>query len=251
MEMAAGYIRVSTDGQVGEDRFGLSAQREQIETFARQQGFEIVKWYDDEGISGATLSREGLQQLLSDSEQDMFTAVIVAKMDRLARDLMAQLWIEKELLRHNVEIVSAAEPFRGQDPANVLFRQIIGSFAQFEKARIAERLMGGRKQKAKQGGYSGGGAAIGYKSVRGQKTLLVDMDKAAAVKRVFELRDQNPLCSLQAIAELINSEGYTTAQGKEFSKVQVKRILDRRALYSGGYEYGGVCAGQGQQQAII
>jgi len=79
-------------------------------------------------VSGATLDRAGLQAMLTDAARGGFQAVVVAKMDRLARDLMAQLWIEKEfqlwiekeLMKAGVEIVSVAEPFRGQDPANVL-----------------------------------------------------------------------------------------------------------------------------------
>ena len=250
MIKAAAYLRVSTEGQVGEDKFGLADQRSTIEAYACSQDFEIVAWYSDEGISGATLEREGLQALLRGAAADEFNAVLVAKMDRIARDLMAQLWIEKELMRCNVELISAAEPFRGQDPANVLFRQIIGAFAQFEKARIAERLRGGRKQKAKTGGYSGGAAAIGYKNEKGSKFLDLDNEKAETVKRVFEIKEQYPNWSLQTIADQLNAEGHTTAKGTNFKKMQVKRTLDRREFYAGNYSYAGIKA-NGQHKAII
>jgi DNA invertase Pin-like site-specific DNA recombinase len=171
-------------------------------------------------------------------------------MDRLARDLMASLWLEKELLRAGVEVVSVAEPFRGQDAANVLFRQIIGAFAQFEKARITERMTGGRKLKAKAGGYAGGGAPMGYRARRGTKAIDIDADKANTVRRVFELREQNPGASLRALADMLNTEGHTTAQGARFSAVQVMRTLRRRDFYQGGYTYAGVTA-QGQHEALI
>lgn len=250
MTKAVGYLRVSTEGQVGEDKFGLVAQKEAIESYAKSQNFEIVSWYNDEGISGATLDRPSLQELLNDASDKTFGAVIVAKMDRIARDLMAQLWIEKELLKHEVEIVSASEPFRGQDPANVLFRQVIGAFAQFEKSRISERMSGGRKQKAKTGGYAGGGAAIGYRSTRGAKVLELDNEKVETVKRVFELKNQNPSYSLQTIADLLNKEGHTTAQDKPFKRMQVKRILDREEFYAGHYKYAGIKS-DGQHEAIL
>lgn len=250
MTKAAAYLRVSTDGQVGEDKYGLADQKSAIKVYARAQGFEVVAWYSDEGISGATMDRAGLQDMLTDASSGDFKAVIVAKMDRIARDLMAQLWIEKELLRCSVELISAAEPFRGQDPANVLFRQIIGAFAQFEKARIAERLSGGRKQKARTGGYAGGGAAIGYRVERGAKALEIDGEKAETVKRVFEIREERPEWSLQQIAGQLNVEGHTTARGTEFKKMQVKRILDRKDFYAGLYCYSGITA-PGQHRAII
>lgn len=247
---AVAYLRVSTDGQVGEDKFGLADQKSSIIAYAKAQGFEVTAWYSDEGISGATMDRTGLQDILNDASSGEFKAVIVAKMDRIARDLMAQLWIEKELLRCDVELISAAEPFRGQDPANVLFRQIIGAFAQFEKSRIAERLSGGRKQKAKNGGYAGGGAAIGYKVERGGKALEIDGEKAETVKRVFDIKADRPDWSLQQIANQLNAEGHTTARGTEFKKMQVKRILDRKDFYAGQYQYSGIAA-PGQHRAII
>ena len=249
MTKAAGYLRVSGEGQLGEDRYGLAAQREAIETYAKAEGYEVAEWYVDEAISGATLDRPELTRLLNDAG-GKFAFVIVAKMDRIARDLMAQLWIEKELLRGDVELISVAEPFRGQDPANVLFRQIIGAFAQFERARIAERMAGGRKQKARGGGYAGGGAPIGYTAEKGAKVLALDAEKAETVRRVFELADANPGASLEALAGMLNAEGHTTAQGAIWRKAQVKRVLDRRDFYAGTYTYAGIKA-EGQHEAII
>jgi len=250
MTKAAAYLRVSTEGQLGEDRFGLDAQREDIEAYAKAEGFTIVGWYTDEAVSGATMDRPELTRLLDDAAAGEFAFVVVAKMDRVARDLMFQLWIEKELLSADVELISVAEPFRGQDPTNVLFRQVIGAFAQFERARIAERLAGGRKQKAKAGGYAGGGAPIGYEAERGSKVLKLDGEKAETVRRVFELKDANPGASLQQLADRLNAEGYTTAQGCRFKKMQVKRILDRRDFYAGLYSYAGIEA-EGRHEAIL
>lgn len=250
MARAVGYMRVSTEGQVGEDRLGFAAQREAIAQYAQAQGFEVVAWYSDEGLSGATLERPMLQALLDQAQGSLFQAVIVAKMDRIARDLMAQLWIEKELLKRNVELVSAGEPFRGQDPANVLFRQVIGAFAQFETARIAERMTSGRRQKAALGGYAGGGAPTGYRVRRGGKTLELDPAGVELVTRTFALRELHADWTLQEIANRLNEEAFSGPRGGRMFPMQVKRILDRRAFYGGLYEYSGVQA-LGQHAAIL
>ena len=163
-------------GRLARNRYGLASQRADIERYARREGHEIVAWFSDEGISGGTVDRPGLMDLISHGAAGEFQGMLIAKMDRLSRDLMMQLWIEKELLKADVEILSASELFCGQDPANVLFRQIIGAFAQFEKARITERPSGGRKQKASRGGYAGGAAAMGYKATRGAKALEFDTE---------------------------------------------------------------------------
>ncbi len=247
---AAGYVRVSSPDQAGDDRFGLADQRHAIAAYAKSQKVEMVAWYADEGVSGAILERPQLQQMVTDANGKTFQMVLVAKMDRLARDLMAQLWIEKELLTHAVELVSAAEPFRGQDPSSVLFRQIIGAFAQFEKARITERMSGGRKQKARTGGYAGGRPPIGYHAVRGSKVLHFDPVKAEAVVRVLTLRRQHPRWTLQQIAAQVNADGYTTAHGAAFQPVTIKRILDRRNFYAGQYRYADIKAAGVYQQIL-
>ncbi len=237
MANVAAYLRVSTANQAEEDKFGIAAQRESVEGWARQHGDTIVAWFEDDGISGGTLARAGLQDLIAAAEGETFSAVLVAKMDRIARDLMAQLWIEKELLKHNVEIISVAEPFRGQDPANVLFRQVIGAFAQFEKSRIAERMGGGRLAKARTGGYAGGQAPMGYQAQRGQKDLTVNPEKAETVQTLFQLRADHPEWSLRQLATALNEAGHTTAQNKPFHAIQVQRVLARQNFYQGTYRY--------------
>jgi len=247
---AAAYLRVSTEGQSGEDKFGLPAQKEAILSYAQAREIEIVEVFEDDGISGGTLERPGLQQLLKVSGLKRFDMVLVAKMDRIARDLFYALFIEKELLINGVEIVSVSEPVSGRDPMNTAFRQMMGVFAELEKSMIAMRMTGGRNQKARGGGYAGGAAAIGYRAQRGKKVLELDGQKAPTVKRVFELRQKYPAWALRQLAEKLNQEGHTTAQGKPFGPMQVKRILDRENLYSGIYSYAGIEA-EGKHDAIL
>jgi hypothetical protein len=118
------------------------------------------------------------------------------------------------------------------------------------KTGLAQLRSVARKERAAKGGYAGGGAAIGYKAKRGGKVLQLDQEKALTVKRVFELREERPSWTLQQLADRLNKEGHTTAQGKSFKPMQVKRILDRQGLYSGIYSYSGIEA-EGQHDAII
>ena len=248
MITAVAYLRVSTDGQAQEDRFGLQVQREDIDKYAKQNNINIIKYYIESGVSGSKLDRPELNELLKDSENKNFKALIVAKLDRVARDLMAQLFIEKELLKNDIEIISVAEPMRAEDATGQLFRHIIGAFAQFERARINERMTGGRLLKARKGSYSGGRPAIGYTADKNTQSLKVNPDKTEAVRLVFKLREQGLI--FQAIADKLNESGHTTALNKPFSKVQVKRIYDRKELYSGLYKYADIQA-QGQHEAIL
>lgn len=87
--------------------------------------------------------------------------------------------------------------------------------------------------------------------MRGEKKQILDEEKALAVKRVFELLDAKPEASLQKMADMLNSEGYTTKEGKRFHAMQVKRILDRRAFYEGRYQYSGIDADEKHRSILI
>ncbi len=237
---AAAYLRVSTDNQAMEDSYGLPAQEEAILAYAHNQGIEVVDYFIDDGYSDATLDRPGLQKLIKESGSKRFDVVLVAKMDRIARDFYYSLFIEKELLINEIEIISVSEPVSGNDPMNTAFRQLMAVFAQLERDMITVRMSNGRKQKASQGGYSSGRAALEYYAKRGAKKLRVDSNKARAAKRTFELRAKHPEWSLRQLAECLNEEGYTTAQGKKLGPMQIKRILDGEAFYNGHYSYGDI-----------
>ncbi len=91
---------------------------------------------------------------------------------------------------------------------------------------------------------------FGYTVQKGRKVLEVDTEKAIVVRRLFELRHFFKHWSLSQLAEQLNMEGYRTEKRKRFTKVQVKRILDRESFYRGIYTYGQIQA-NGKHQAII
>jgi DNA invertase Pin-like site-specific DNA recombinase len=112
------------------------------------------------------------------------------------------------------------------------------------------KLSRGRRKKAQEGKYAGGGAVFGYIAKRSQKVLELDEHKAEIVRRVFTIRFEHPQFSLSVIANTLNLEGYTTTRGKQFGKSQIKRILDHEQFYKGIYSYGQITA-QGQHISIL
>lgn len=250
--IALGYVRVSTENQNGCDSFGLETQRDAITKYCSVNGIVLVQIYEDPALSGSLppLERPGLHALLEALREGDIKEVIVTRLDRLARNTMLSLWLMKEIKKLGAELVSIAEPGRWEDPTQKLLLTMVAAFAEFEKSLITSRLSSGRKTKARQGGYAGGKAPIGYKAERGDKALTLDEMKASTVKRVFELRDAKPDAPLKKIADMLNAEGYTTKEGKPFHPMQLKRILDRKEFYEGIYRYSGVEA-EGQHIAIL
>ncbi|MFC2062243.1 recombinase family protein [Elusimicrobiota bacterium] len=133
------YIRVSTEDQAKEG-YSLEVQREYLESFAEWEGYEIFKVYCDDGVSAFSTRRPALQELLEDARERKFDLVLVYKIDRFSRNLKDLLNLVDELSSYGVGFKSATEPFDTTTSAGKLMFQQLGSFAEFERNRIAERV---------------------------------------------------------------------------------------------------------------
>lgn len=242
------YIRVSTDGQCGEDKFGLERQEEIIRDYCRKNDMEIVRWFRDEGESGAK-ERPGFDEIVyGDVGNPPYEAVVVAKTDRVARDINVYYYYKMMLLKKDIKLISIAEDF-GQFG---VFANMLEAFtlcvAEMERDNITKRTSGGRKVKASKGGYSGGRAPMGYKVMNGG--LVINEEEARVVRRVFELRDSGMV--LLDIVDKLNEEGYQTRAGKKFLISTVQSIVNNRKTYEGYYHYGKDGAWvKGQHEAIL
>lgn len=245
---AAAYIRVSTDEQA-EHGYSLELQRERITAQIAAKGWELAGIYEDAGQSGGKLERPALTDMLLDIEAGNVQAVVIYKLDRLSRRQRDTMYlIEDVFLQRGIELLSISESLDTSSPTGRAMIGMLSVFAQLERDTITERLSGGRKQKAKTGGYCGGNAPIGYSTKRGEKALHTNSDKAVTVRRVFELSGLG--WKLRQIADQLNAEGHTTKQGAAFRPTQVMRILNRRETYAGEYTYSGIKAA-GKHAAII
>ena len=228
-----GYIRVSTDGQA-ENGMGLAIQKDSIKKFiAEHPEYRLVRIYEDPGVSGASINRPGLRALLDAAKEKRFGKVIIAKLDRLARDLYIQLWVEKELLVDGIEVVSLSEGFSGSDPITVAMRQIVGVFAQLEKGRITERLLSGRLKKASLGGYAGGGLPRGYATDDGKLRQNKD---AVTVRTIRKLFGQG--WAFRKIARHLNAQCIPNSKGVQWYAATIRYIV-LNSVYDGEIHYAG------------
>jgi site-specific DNA recombinase len=254
-----GYVRVSTSGQA-KDGYSLVYQQDEIRSYCEQQGWNLVHVYTDEGISGAKVDEEalevdriGFQSMLAALSTQSINAVVVLNTSRLWRSDIVKVLVHREFKKCGVDVKSIELPTYSiykKDPSDFLINGLMELLDQYQRLEIALKLGRGRNKKAQQGGYAGGRAAFGYKAKKGQKSISVNETQALAVRRLFDIREQNPAWTLSELASQLNQEGFTTQQGKLFTKVQVKRILDRRDFYQGTYRYGNIEA-EGLHQAII
>lgn len=235
MKRAVAYCRVSTAGQVGEGKFGIDEQRTKITEYCEKNDIEVVRWYIDEGVSGAELHRPALDRLLAGEETNPpIEYVVAAKADRISRDVTKYHVIKYLLQEQGIEILSATEDWNAQDKLMaMILENFLAMVAEIEKSHIRNRMSGGRMQKAAKGGYAGGKAPYGYKVEDG--CLVIREDEAAAVREAYRLRGEG--LTLRAIAEKMASE-YKTRSGNPFAWSTVKGILDNEKTYRGWYRYG-------------
>lgn len=243
IKKAAGYIRVSTEEQT--ERFGLSVQRDEIETYARKNCYELYKIYEDAGFSGSDMNRPALLEMLEIAATDNFNTLIVYKTDRLARDNFMAWWIEKELKKTSTALISVTEPYRLEDPSGRLFYAMISAFADYERSMIMMRTHAGRVKKARGGGYAGGNLTYGYDTLNGK--LIPNEKEAEVVNRIF--KDYLDGKSMNKIARELQAEGIPTKEGGKWWASTISEILGNR-LYVGNSSYGGIEA-SGQQEPIV
>ena len=248
MKRAVGYIRVSTDGQAGDDRFGIDVQREQILKYAQENGFEIMEWFIDEGVSGVKENRPALNCILyGDVENPPIEKVIVAKSDRIARDIKLYFYYKQLLYQKDIELVSVSEDFGEMGAFAGILEAFVMFAAEQERANITRRTQAGRVLKASRGGYSGGRAPYGY-TVK-NKRLVVVPEEAEAVREIFKMHERG--CTLQAIADEMNARGLKTHRGGIFRTSTIQTILGNRKTYEGYYKYGKTDWVVGQHEAIL
>lgn len=163
MKTAALYARVSSDQQKEEKT--IASQVAALVEFARAEGYRVPdEWiFQDEGYSGSSLVRPGLERVRDLAAGGEIEAVLVLSPDRLARKYAYQVLLMEELARHGVEIVFRNSP-HPQSPEDQLLVQFQGMIAEYERAQILERSRRGKLHRARLGEVSVlSGAPYGYR----------------------------------------------------------------------------------------
>lgn len=236
LKNAVGYIRVSTAGQTTEDKYGIEAQKFDIMNYCIRNDYTLTKWYIDGGVSGVVEERKELDKILFGEDDNVppIETVIVAKSDRLARDINLYFYYKFVLQKKNIDLLSVQEDFGSMGAFAGVLQSLTMFIAEQERTNIAKRTSAGRSMKAKSGGYAGGRAPYGYRVENSQ--LVVRDDEAEMVKRIFELRESG--LTLQDIADLLSDEGCRSRSNKRFGASQIKSVLSNQKTYEGQYKYG-------------
>ena len=213
---AAIYARVSSDRQ--KENHTIASQVTALIQYAETHEYMVPpEWqFQDEGFSGATLLRPGLEALRDLSAAGQLEAVLIYSPDRLSRKYAYQVLLVEELTRCGVEVVFLKSP-SGATPEDQLLVQFQGMIAEYERAQIAERSRRGKRHRAQMGSVNVlSGAPFGYRYVKKTESSAAYYEaiesEAKVVQMVFDLYTRQDH-SINAIARLLNQRQIPSRTG--------------------------------------
>ncbi len=253
------YTRKSTEDGLEQDFNSLDAQREACEAYILSQcgeGWSLVPTaYDDGGLSGGTIERPALQQLLADVEAGSVDIIVVYKVDRLTRSLADFAKIVELLDEKNASFVSVTQAFNTTSSMGRLTLNVLLSFAQFEREVTAERIRDKIAASKAKGIWMGGPLPLGYKVL--DRKLLPVLEEADTVRTIFSEYLQvgsvgrlvDRLIELNITGKVRHYRTGRIAGGKPMAQGALTALL-RNAIYAGKIVHKGTIH-EGQHQAIV
>ena len=152
------YARVSTDEQA-RSGYSLAQQLEALRAYATREGYEILEEIEDKGYSGGNLARPGLDRVRDIVADGGVDVVLAQDRDRLARKVVHNGLLEEEFSKHGSK-TKALNDYGDDSAEGALMRGIQTQFAEYERAKIAERTRRGKERKARGQGSQGSQIAV-------------------------------------------------------------------------------------------
>src|SRR5690625_4675850 len=228
---AASYARVSTEEQTM--GFSLESQVEQLKNYLYSKGYSDsnIEVFVDDGYSGKNFDRPNIQRLISNLNN--FDVIAVWKVDRLSRNNEQVLSLFNNYLDpDNKKLLVSTCDIDSSTPNGHMFISLLGTFAEYERTQIIERVSSGMQKRAEKGKWNGG-RILGYNNVDG--ALVINEHESGIVKEIFEFRALGH--GYKSIVNHINTKGYRTKKGNPFGINSVKTILEN-PTYAGFIRWG-------------
>lgn len=221
----AAYIRVSTEEQADKGN-SLTEQRERLSAYCTAMGWDTPIFYEDDGYSAKDMRRPALTDMLDDVKQKKYDRVITTKLDRFFRKLIDLLNTVDFLDRYECQFISSSEAFDTSTPSGRLCLQLLGSFAEFERERIRERVKDNMMSIARAGNKVITRPCFGYDVIDG--VMTVNIEEAIVVRKMAAWALQGE--GGRAIAKRLNEAGIRSKEGTEWHDRVIREFLKRETL---------------------
>jgi DNA invertase Pin-like site-specific DNA recombinase len=234
MITAVGYLRMSTDRQ----ETSPEQQRAEIEKYAAKHGYQVMRWYQDSGISGdRTEKRLQFQKMIADAADGRFKAILCWDQDRFGRfdSLESGYWIHP-LRGQGVQLVTCTD---GPVDWNSFAGRMLYGMKQEGKHQylvdLSNNVTRRMKQLAQEGRWVCGALPVGYALDEQKRIILGKSEDVEFVQMLFrEYLSGNTTRQLTAIAK---ARGYVSSKGKAWSVIGITNLL-KKPMYTGTFTYG-------------
>lgn len=219
-KVAVAYVRVSTEDQ----RLGPEAQLAAVQAWAAAQGVTVAAVFSDQGVSGAADidARPGLVAALATLRTLGAGVLVVAKRDRIARDVVIAATVERAAQAAGARVVSADGTGNGDAPADAFMRTVLDGAAAYERALIRSRTKAALAAKRTRGERVSRHVPYGFRLAADGVRLETDAAEQAVISVVRELRAAG--LSLRAVAGELAARGLLSRVGKPFAPSAVQSM---------------------------
>ena len=224
------YARFSSVGQREES---IEGQLRECSEYANRKGYTVLKSYCDRAISGkSAANRPEFMQMIEDSKQHLFDAVLVWKIDRFSRDKYDSVFYKNALKKNGVSVISATEPI--DDTAEgQLMESIFEGFSVYYLKDLSVKVERGMTENALKGKFNGGNPTFGY-IIDEDKRFQINPATAPIVAEIFTRYSDGE--TIKSIVEYLQSAEMQTQQGKPPTQNFVMHLLKNRR-YLGEYRF--------------
>ena len=234
MTRGAIYARVSTARQ--EEERTIESQLEVLKTRTQELEWDVAKEriFIDDGWSGSQLDRPAMDALRDAAADGRFDSLLVYDPDRLARNFVHQQILLEELEKRGVKVVFLERPL-SENPEDRLLIQMQGVFAEYERAKITERMRRGKLHKARTGQWLNWPVPpYGYRVIKGpdgSRRAEVVEEEAVWVRQAYEWVLEDGVSARQ-VAKRFNERGVKPRKARIWTEGTLHRLLTNSA-YTG------------------
>jgi DNA invertase Pin-like site-specific DNA recombinase len=221
------YLRVSTEEQAREG-ISLENQEARIRAFCQAKDWELAEVLTDEGYSGSSLERPGMQEVIQQCQKRQVDVVVIYKLDRLTRSVRDLGYLVQDVFgKYEVAFSSIQDNFDTTTANGKLILNILGSVAQWERDIVVERtrdVMAHKRLRLKLIGA----IPMGFDLDGDGETLIPNEEEIEVVRQMMLLREAGR--SFQAIANHLNGDDISSKRGGRWYPKTVRSVL-RNPIY--------------------
>lgn len=237
------YVRLSQEDMRAGESLSIGHQKLILTKYVREQGWNLVDTYVDDGFSGTDFNRPSVQRLLSDAQTGRINLIICKDLSRFGRNYIeVGQYIDYIFPLHNIRFIALNDNVdtANRDSNAMEMMPVINLFNEWHASSTSKKIKAVNLANAKAGKYTCANAAYGYTKADDEKhTPIIDPEAAEVVRRIFKLRSQG--MSPRAIGDQLNAENIpipsdyrcqkkgivnTKYTRHLWTQVQIRQILD-------------------------